>query len=139
MERFEIIEHTADVRVRVYGENIEELFKNAAYALFSLITNYEVEENKEKKINLEADTLEDLLVNWLNELISIFFAYKFLPKSYNVSIKEGAPNMLESSIRGGDFSPYEKKIDLEIKAATYHNLKIERDKDILKAEIIFDV
>jgi len=74
MKDYEYIEHTADVAVRVYGNSLEELFRNAAQATFSLITDYTPSEDKERDIDLEGKTLEDLLVNWLNELISVFFA-----------------------------------------------------------------
>ena len=69
-KEFEFFEHTADIGVRVYAQNIEELFENSAKALFSLITeNKELLPNLEREITLEAENLEELLVNWLNELI----------------------------------------------------------------------
>ena len=139
MENYEFIEHTADIGIRVYGKNLEELFLNSARAAFSIITNFIPAEEKTRHISLEAQTLEDLLVNWLNELISSFFAYKFLPNSYAVVITLGSPNILKATVKGDEYDPYSRKVDAEIKAATYHNLKIEKTKEGYKAEIIFDV
>jgi len=106
MKDYEYIEHTADVAVRVFGKNLEELFKNAAQATFNLITDYTPSEDKERDIDLEGKTLEDLLVNWLNELISVFFAYKFLPRSYNITIFKHNPNKLEAKIKGAEYDTY---------------------------------
>ena len=139
MKDYEYIEHTADIGIRVYGENLEELFRNAAKATFNLITKNNPSEDKERKLRLESKNTEDLLINWLNELISIFFTYKFLPKSYNISIKTGVLNKLQAQIKGSIYDPYSQKINQEIKAATYHNLNIEKISKGYKAEIIFDV
>jgi SHS2 domain-containing protein len=80
-------------------------------------------------------------VVWLNELISMFFAYKFLPAKYNIKITHDEPQykVLEGALMGEQFNPYENKISREIKAATYHNLKIEKIDKKWQAEIIFDV
>jgi SHS2 domain-containing protein len=140
MKRFELIEHTADVGVRVYGKNLEELFINAALALFSLLIGNLKPGEKVKSISLEGQTLEDLVVGWLNELISLFFADKFLPFNFEVKIEAGnQPKKLEAKLVGIDFDPYSSKINMEIKAATYHNLKIEKNRKGYRVEIIFDV
>ncbi|MEI8349803.1 MAG: archease [Candidatus Omnitrophota bacterium] len=141
MKKYELLEHTADVRVRVHGKTLELLFKHAAIALFDLLVNYKPKRKKTREISLEAETLEELFVNWLNELISIFYAYKFLPSDYNIIIVDAEHRKtMHASVKGEFFNPYDnKKINQEIKAATYHNLKIEKDKKGYRAEIIFDV
>ncbi|MBU0896652.1 MAG: archease, partial [Candidatus Omnitrophica bacterium] len=70
MENFEFIEHTADIGVRVYGKSLEDLFQNCAQTLFSLLIDHKPAEKIEERIILEAETQEELLVTWLNELIS---------------------------------------------------------------------
>lgn len=140
MENFEFIEHTADIGVRVYGKSLEDLFQNCAQTLLSLLIDHKPAEKIEERIILEAETLEELLVTWLNELISLFYTYKFLPAEYDIAIeKDDKKKILRSVIKGEEFSPYENKMNREIKAATYHNLKIEKDSFGYKAEIIFDV
>ncbi|UCG35544.1 MAG: archease [Candidatus Omnitrophota bacterium] len=140
MEDFEFIEHTADFGIRVYGKTLPELFVNSAQALFSIILDYKPQAEIQKTIELEEENLEDLFVDWMNELISQFFADKFLPAQYSVSI-ESKPelNILKADITGEGFNPYERKINKEIKAATYHNLKVEKTKEGYAAEVIFDV
>jgi SHS2 domain-containing protein len=125
----------------VRGAKLEDLFRNSACALFSILINYKPKKaTSEEKVILESETLEELLVTWLNELISLFFAYKFLPAEYSLVIEESQnAKILKALIKGAEFNPYKNKINKEVKAATYHNLKVEKiDKEYV-AEIIFDV
>jgi len=140
MPDFEFIEHTADVGVRVYGESLEALFVNSARVLFGLILDYKPKPEIEERVVVEAEDFEELLVTWLNELISLFFAYQFLPVDYSITIEdeEGA-KVLKSTIKGSNFNPYENKLNMEIKAATYHDLKVEKSDSGWVAEIIFDI
>ncbi|MCF7907544.1 MAG: archease [Candidatus Omnitrophica bacterium] len=140
MSDFEFIEHTADVGVRVYGFSLEELFRNAALVLFGLMVDYEPRPEIEERVIVEAEDSEELLITWLNELISLFFAYKFLPASYSIEIEDRPEQkVLKSCLRGENFNPYENKLKMEIKAATYHDLKVSSTDDGWVAEIIFDV
>jgi len=141
MKRYEVLEHTADIRVRVFAESEEDLFENSAVCLFELLTDSKVKAQKTRKIELNAASLEDLLILWLNELISVFYSYKFLPVEYKIAIEEvSGAKKLTASIAGAEFNPYaDKGIKSEVKAATYHNLKINNDKTKITAEIIFDV
>lgn len=137
---FEFFEHTADIGIRVYGETLTDLFNNSAQALFQIILDYQPKSKIEKKVELKADSFEDLLVIWLNELISGLFADKFLPAKFNIVIEDNRQEkIIKADMVGENFSPYENKINMEIKAATYHNLKIQRTCEGYKAEIIFDV
>ncbi|MDD5194220.1 MAG: archease [Candidatus Omnitrophica bacterium] len=138
--KYEFINHTADVAVRVYGKTLQELFVNAAEAFFSLVADIRPFKEKEHNVTLEGETIEDLLVNWLNELISLFFSDNFFPALCNVSISQsGKENKLSAILLGKNFTPTKENIKTEIKAATYHNLKIEKEAQGYKAEIIFDV
>jgi len=140
MRDFEFIEHTADLGLRVYGKTSEDLFKNYANTLFSLLTNYKPKCIITKKLTLQAQTLSELLVDWLNELLSVFFADKFLPREYCLKITDDkGGKILQAEINGEEFDFEKNKIKREIKAATYHGLKIEENKKGYAAEVIFDV
>jgi len=70
---FEIIDHTADMGIVAYGTDVEELFSNAALALFSLITEPErIEEKLHLDLEISSEGRDSLLVEWLNELIYLF-------------------------------------------------------------------
>lgn len=141
MKNCKVLSHTADIRVSINAPTIEKLFTNASRCLFELLTDERAKPKIIRQVQLEAQTLEDLLVFWLNELISVFYSFKFLPLQYKVKIEDsGDIKVLTAEIKGVDFNPYNNKhMKLEIKAATYHDLKIEKDKKGFVAEVIFDV
>lgn len=139
MGSFEFLEHTADVALRLKAKDIDELFITGANALFLLTTEYTPTHTSRRTITLEAKTQEDLLVYWLNELISIFYTYRFLPGCYNVHVTKGDVCTISGSVEGEVVDFKECKITTEIKAATYHGLSIEKEQDTLKVDIIFDV
>ena len=139
MERaFEIIDHTADVGIIAYGADVEELFSNAALALFSLITGLEsIEEKMHLNLKVNSDDRDSLLVEWLNELIYLFDVEHILFNRFD--IESLTHNQLKAICYGETFDPMKHKIKVGIKAATYHMLKLDKNGGGYKAQIIFDI
>ena len=151
-ENYELIEHTADIRIRVKACDLKELFKNTALAMFDImaqkkskIKNLRQKEwrirqelwRKKSKIEIKqkADNLEELFVNWLNELLSLSATKELIFTDFKLD-KLDEKN-LEATVVGKDIKNY--KVNTEIKAATYHELKLEESKSGWQAEVIFDV
>jgi SHS2 domain-containing protein len=135
---FEIIDHTADVGIIAYGANVKELFSNAALALFSLITEPEsVEEKLHLDLEVSSEDIDSLLVEWLNELIYLFDAKHILFSRFD--IESLTHNQLKATCYGESFDPMKHKIKIGVKAATYHMLKIDKNGDGCKAQIILDI
>ena len=135
---FEIIDHTADVGIVAYGADVEELFSNAALALFSLITEPESIEGKlhfDLKVNSE--DRDSLLVEWLNELIYLFDVEHILFNRFD--IESLTRNQLKATCYGETFDPMKHKLKVGVKAATYHMLKLDKNGVGYKAQIIFDI
>lgn len=139
MNSYEILEHTADICIRVKGKDLEGLFKNTALAMFELIADKarasKPSEIKKFIIKQEAGNIKELFINWLNELLSLSATKEkifcgFIFKRLN-------ENHLEAIASGCPVKNY--KINTEIKAATYHELKIEKILSGWQAEVIFDV
>jgi len=140
MPNYEFIDHTSDIGVRVFGETLEDLFKNCAEALFAIILDFKPEKKIKEKVVLKAESLEEVLITWLNELLSLFYIYKFLPTEYSLILnKKNKLFSLTATIYGQNFKSNPHRIKTEIKAATYHNLKIEKKDNLYTAEVIFDV
>jgi len=153
MKTFEVIDISGDVGLRAYGENLKDAFINAAIGMFSLITDLEmVKEEKAINVSVESDSVEGLVVSWLNELVFYFDTYGFLGKK--VSITEFTPSQpvvgreqqaslqaykLKASLAGEDFDPERHESKLLIKAATYHRLRIDKKNDIWEIDVIFDI
>jgi len=74
MKPYEQIPHTADIAVRVYGKDLKELFRNAAWGMFDIIADLEgLESSVSINIDLKAPQKEELLVSWLDELLYNFY------------------------------------------------------------------
>jgi SHS2 domain-containing protein len=135
---FEIIDHTADIGIIAYGADVEELFSNAALALFSLITEPEsIEEKSHLNLKVSSEDRDSLLVEWLNELIYFFDAKHILFNRFD--IESLTHNELKATCHGEGFDPLKHKIKRGVKAATYHMLKLDKNSDGYKAQIILDI
>lgn len=134
--RVEIIDHTADIGIKVYGKTIEELFKNSAYGLYKIIEiKYEGEE-RPVEIKLESDEIEGLLIKFLNELIYYIETKRLGDDIEKIEIEKDDKNFkLKAKVNMKNV----KSIKKEVKSATYHNLKIEKKGDNYTATIIFDL
>jgi SHS2 domain-containing protein len=135
---FEIIDHAADVGIIAYGADVEELFSNAALALFSLITEPEsVEEKLHLNLEVSSEDTDSLLIEWLNELIYLFDAKHMLFNRFDIG--NVTPNELKATCHGEGFDPMKHKIKIGVKAATYHMLKLDKNGDGYKAQMILDI
>jgi SHS2 domain-containing protein len=138
MKQFEVIDISGDVGIRAFGKSIEEAFKNSAIGMYSLITDLEgVKAEKSISISVESNSLEGLLVSWLNELIFQFDAYNFIGK--DIVILKMNDRKLKANIKGEEFDTERHERKLLLKAATYHRLRVEKAGDVWEAEIIFDI
>jgi len=132
--RFEEVEHTADRALRIGGQNLAELFMNAALGMNSLMGSAAGGGTAvAKKIELEAIDAESLLVAWLGELAFwaeteslVFTQFEFLRIS---------PTRLSAVARGGCVAALEK----HVKAVTFHNLEIRPGAAGLTTTVVFDV
>ncbi|MCX5700510.1 MAG: archease [Candidatus Omnitrophica bacterium] len=138
MKNYEIFEHTADIGLRVKGKDLKELFKSAGLAIFEISSRKQFTKNK-NHINLivrqNADNLDELFINWLNELLSLSSAKGVI--FHGIKINKFENNSLEAQVVGSDMNNY--KVNMEIKAATYHGLKIIQDENGYIAEVVLDV
>ena len=138
MKTYDIIEHTADVGIKAYGKNISETFANAAKGMFDLITdNSEIESVGEYEIRLQAQDLEQLLVDWLSELLFLNSAKNLVFGFFNVKIDE-ENNILTAHVFGEKYDLSKHKIGVEIKAVTYHILEV-RKKRPFHVQVLFDI
>lgn len=139
MDNYELIEHTADIGIRVKGCDLKDLFKKAALAMFDIIAEKRTENRKQRTediaIKQKANDLEELFVNWLNELLSLSATKELIFEDFNIHNLD--ENNLEATVTGSNFKNY--KVNTEIKAATYHQLKLKNDESGWQAEVIFDV
>ena len=138
MKKYELIEHTADVGVKAFGKNISEAFENAGKAMFDIITDEsEIETIGQYDIELKAPDLEQLLVDWLSELLYLNTALNLVFSFFKVDIDE-KNNSLKGRVFGEKLDISKHKIGCEIKAVTYHMLEV-RNKRPVYVQVLFDI
>jgi SHS2 domain-containing protein len=140
--RFEQFDHGADVGVRGFGATPDEAFEGAAAALFALLAEdlSAVRPLVEERIEIEARGLPELLVAFLNELISLSDARRLVFSSFSVSIEGlGPARHLSASARGEPFDPERHAFTVMPKGATYTALRVEREGDRWVAQCVVDV
>jgi SHS2 domain-containing protein len=135
---YEIFEHTADVGIRVCAPELDTLFADAAAGLLSLlVANPDaIQPVQEKAYSLPGGQLDYLLFDWLSELLYTFDTEQFLFACCDVRVNERG---LEAVCRGEPADRQRHHLEHEVKAATYHGLKVERQEDGWLAEVIVDI
>ncbi|HEY88929.1 MAG TPA: archease [Thermoflexia bacterium] len=134
MGRWEELEHTADLALHLWGVDLADLFATAARGMFALLVDLEhIPLTEERWFALQAEDVEILLVDWLNELLywgerEELAAYK------EFDFVELTPTSLQVRVRGGPATEYHGYI----KAATFHNLEVRATEKGYETEIVFD-
>jgi SHS2 domain-containing protein len=132
------VDHTGDAGISVNAADCRELFARAAWGMFSLITNMEAIRLAEmSRVQIAADDFSALMVKWLSELNYRHVTEHRLFGQFKVVEMDDATLLAE--VRGERFDPTRHEIFTEIKAVTFHGLRLEHDDNGWKAQIIFDL
>ena len=136
------IDHTADVGIIAYGKTLEELFENAARGMLSIsYSNLSIDANITLKIDIDEPDETHLLVAWLSELNYLTLTNDFLTHTIkNLEITQSEKSWrLQAEINGTQAGTFLDFFNTEIKAVTYHKLKIEKKKNQYECQVIFDI
>ncbi|NIO21481.1 MAG: archease [Candidatus Aenigmarchaeota archaeon] len=127
---------TSDVLFEAYGKDLKELFVNAALALFSVVCQIErVEPKVERGIEVEGKDTKDLMLNWLQELISLvdteemFFSRFEIPDISDRHLKAKCYGEMISKDKGGTL----------VKGVTYHKFGVEKTDKGYKVTVSLDI
>lgn len=144
---FELIEHTADLQIRVYGRSKEELFTNALCSMFQVIephtdqTGCRREDNRlvceslpyQHSIEVNATDMADLLVDFLSQALYLSDVHN---EAYlAVTIHKLTKTAIDATVHGIKVD----RFGIEIKAVTYHDLEIKKVDGRWQADIVFDI
>ena len=136
------IEHTADVGIIAYGKSMEELFENAAFGMLHIsYGNLSIDANLSLKIDIDEPDETHLLVAWLSELNYLTLNNDFLTHTIKeLQLTQTENNCrLQAEISGTQAGNFLDFFNTEIKAVTYHKLKIVKKKDHYECQVIFDI
>jgi len=133
---YELVDHTADIGVRLWGPTAEEVFEQAALALFSLVCDpLETEDLKSLDVELEAESMDLLLAAWLNELLYVFETRRLVLTQFD--ILELGERSLRARVTGEPLSRH--ILCGGVKAATLHELSLVRRGDGWEGFVLLDV
>ena len=139
---FEFLDHTADLKFIAFGKTSDELFQNSAKAIFyAMLENQlkNVSSKVEKRIELKAENIENLLHDFLSELLFLFETSGLLFNEFTVTILKNSEYVLKATVSGEKFNPEKHEITTEIKAVTYHDFFVEQTKEGWKAQVLCDI
>jgi SHS2 domain-containing protein len=138
---YAFIDHTADVAADLTGSTPGELFRAAAHALTDTITELgAVQPAVTQSVTLDAGSLEDLLVDWLNELLYRFEVQNLLVCDASVTPRQHDGRWyLEGTVAGETFDPMRHPSRVLVKSATYHGLNVIQEHGAWKARIVLDI
>ena len=129
---FEFLEHTADVYVAAYGRTLEDAFGNAALAMVETMTEIKkIEPKIQDTIEVKAEDQYGLLYSWLENLLIKFEVEEKLYSKFSVQKIKRAPEgyILKAKASGEIFNPKKHISKVGIKAVTYHQMEIIKEKD----------
>jgi len=135
---YELFEHTADLGLRVRAEDLNTLFAEAAACLFSAIVEDlgTVRTARPVTIELSGPDREFLLFDWLNQLLYHFDADHLVFSAFEVRVSDDG---LSGVAWGEPLDPARHVLSHEVKAITYHELKVEPIDNEWLAEVIVDI
>jgi SHS2 domain-containing protein len=135
---FEVLDHTADIGLMIYGKDLKTLFENAGRAFFHLITDLrKVKIRTEREVSLRGESLERLMVDWLTELLYFHDVENLLFKGFEIDTV--GEDGLKAVARGEPFEEGVHIIKTQVKAVTYHQIEVRREKGGWRSRIILDL
>jgi SHS2 domain-containing protein len=135
---FETFEHTADLGLRIRADDLDTLFAEAGQALFSIIVDnpQDIRAVEEMPCTIKGSDAEELLHDWLTELLFTFHVRRLLLAKFQVRI---TPTELTAIAIGEKLDPNRHQLGMEVKAITWHGLKVVQTPSGWMAEVIVDI
>ena len=138
MNNFKFLEHTADIKFQAFGKTLNECFKNSVLAMINSQYKGKIKNKLKKKIKIKGKDLENLLYNFLEEILFLVDTKGFLTSRAKVKISKDRKS-LEAELIGDNIKNY--KLSWDVKAITYNEMfvKIDEKKKIWTSQVVLDV
>ena len=142
-EKFKFLEKfvTADMAFEAFGANLDELFSNAGEAVAAaMVEPKSMPPKLKKKIKMQNKKLEDLLIDFLNEIIYLKDAQSLLFPKVKVKIKKKDSLYLLAADLAGDKIDFSKhKVEADVKAATWHGFELRQKGKTWYTRVVLDI
>ena len=140
-KEFEFLDHMSDVYVAAYGRSLEEAFENAGKAFTHTITNVRnIRPVEEREIRVKGMDLEELLYNWLDELLFVFEVENLLFSDFSVRIfKKNEGYELVAAAKGEKYDPNKHVQKVAVKSPTYSLMEIAKKNETYVLKFVLDI
>lgn len=140
MKPYIFLPHTADAKFRAYGKNLEEAFKNAAYAMVSVITDDKIKAKARQKISIKSEDEKALLYDFLERFLILLDTKGFLLAKVNeIKIKKEKKGFSLNAGVSGDSHPEKYQTKTTIKAVTYQEMLVKHEKGRVTLQVVVDI
>ena len=137
-KRYRLTPRQSELAVRVSGNSQADLFANSAFALFDVMTDIDKVDIKDRiPLEVEGAERDDLMVNWMRELLYLYQGSGYLLKEFY--IREAKDTLVKAEVCGEKIDPDRHEIKREILGVAYHQSRMQKTGDQWTAQLIFEI
>lgn len=137
-KNYRLNKHQSEIAVRVIGNSQADLFINSAFALFDVMVDIQAIENKERlPLEVEGTNRDDLMVNWVRELLYLYHSSGYLLREFQV--REVKDTIVRAEVCGEKIDPDRHEIKQEIASIAFHKSRMEKTGNQWTAHLIFEI
>ncbi len=135
---FHILEHPADMGIEASGADLSEAFRQAAFGLVSIVVDPStLQPSVEKEISIEGSDAENLLVQWLSEILYLYDGEDYLVS--DIQVVELSPKKLRARLYGEFVDEGKHRLRMDVKAITYHQLSVGQGPGGSTVRVFLDI
>ena len=137
-KRYRVTTRQSELAVKIFGTSQGDLFVNSAWALFDVMTDVDKIEIRDRlPLEVEGADRDDLMVNWMRELLYLYQGSGYLLKEFH--IREAKDTRVVAEVCGEKIDPDRHEIKQEIAAVAYHQSRMDKTGDQWTAQLIFEL
>jgi SHS2 domain-containing protein len=135
---FIVLDHPADLGLEAWGSSLCEAFCQAAQGLMSIICDPDTVVVVERRmVRIEGGDFEQLLFRWLAEILYLYDGQQFVSRSFKITRLEST--LLEAEVGGARCEPTTQTSRMDVKAVTYHQLRVSEAPDRCSVTVYLDI
>ncbi|KXJ07097.1 protein archease [Exaiptasia diaphana] len=140
-KKYEYLDHTADVQLHAWGDDLKEAFEQVAVSMFGYMTELEtVDIAREEIIEAEGEDMLSLLFHFLDESLFLMCADPyFIVKEVEITEFDRENFKIKAIERGEEFDLKKHPQGTEVKAITYSNMQIHDNDKKHEVFVIIDI
>lgn len=140
---FEVLDHTADIAMRIWAPRLNKLLEESARALTAIMISGIIKCERSVQITIDAENEEELFLRWLREVLFLFECGLVLAESrihtHNFTMSKTGPLHFSATVTGEKLEPARHDICMEIKAITRHGLSVKKKGSGWEAQVLYDI